>query len=234
MLEIIGSVRDAIIAHARKDAPREACGLLVKVGGVLHYRPCRNVATGTEHFVLPADDYCAAEDAGDIVAVVHSHPNAEPRPSMADRTGCEASGLPWLIIGLPSNRTYWLTPSGYRPPLTRRPYVFGLLDCYSVIRDWFAWERGIALPDFERHEQADLDGGLYEAHFAEAGFAEVSGVPQVGDCFLMQVRSDKINHAAVYVGGGEILHHLYGQLSRQEPAERWQKFITHHLRYRHA
>ena len=30
------------------------------------------------------------------------------------------------------------------------------------------------------------------------------------DVLLMQVKSDVLNHAAVYLGEGKILHHLYG------------------------
>lgn len=36
---------------------------------------------------------------------------------------------------------------------------------------------------------------------------------QYGDFILMQIESNTVNHAAIYIGNGEILHHLYGRLS---------------------
>ena len=36
---------------------------------------------------------------------------------------------------------------------------------------------------------------------------------QTGDIILMQVKADEVNHAAVYLGDGVMLHHLYNRLS---------------------
>ncbi|VDZ64752.1 NlpC/P60 family [Serratia odorifera] len=33
----------------------------------------------------------------------------------------------------------------------------------------------------------------------------------------MQVRADEPNHAAVYLGDGIMIHHMYGQLSQRVP-----------------
>ncbi|MGN5509353.1 NlpC/P60 family protein, partial [Campylobacter coli] len=39
---------------------------------------------------------------------------------------------------------------------------------------------------------------------------------EVGDVILMQILSDRVNHAAVFLGGDLILHHLYGRLSKTD------------------
>lgn len=87
----------AIGVHAQELYPRECCGLVVIVKGRERYLSCRNTAVGTNHFVLPAEDFAAAEDQGDVVAIVHSHSDVPAEPSQSDLVACEASGLPWHI-----------------------------------------------------------------------------------------------------------------------------------------
>jgi proteasome lid subunit RPN8/RPN11 len=235
-------IRAAIERHALADYPREACGLLLAVRGREHYRPCRNLAEGTGQFRLAADDWAAAEDAGEILAVVHSHPDAPVTPSQADRVACEATGVPWYIVGVRADTAtgsapridglHRFTPTGWRAPLVGRAFFHGVLDCYALVRDYFARERGITLPDFERRDDWWLQGDdLYMRHFAEAGFAPLpQGAPlRPSDVILMQVRpSPQANHAAVFLGdsilaeapdlhplAGAMLHHLYGRLSER-------------------
>lgn len=223
----------AIIEHAQSEYPRESCGLVLIAKGRERYYRCTNKATTpSEHFIIGAEDYAFAEDQGEITAVVHSHPDVPARPSEGDRVACEASGVPWYIVsvmpadtapeGHDGGAIVEIEPEGYLAPLVGRPFQHGVLDCYSVIRDWYARERDIALPDFVRPDNWWNDGhsNLYLDHFAEAGFAPVGQYPQleVGDVILMQIRSknDVPNHAAVYLGDGQMLHHLYGRLSSRD------------------
>lgn len=216
----------AIRAHAVADYPRECCGVVIIVKGRERYMPCRNQAdTPNEHFMLSGQDYANASDKGELVAVVHSHPDVPARPSEADRVACEASGLPWLIVAVTAEgagEIHQFEPSGYLAPLVGRPFAHGVLDCYSLIRDWWQRERGVTLPDFKRRENWWNDGhsSLYIDHFREAGFTPLpEGDPmEPGDVILMQIRStnEVPNHAAVYLGDGQILQHLYGRLSSRD------------------
>lgn len=71
------------------------------VNGAEEYFACRNMATGADHFILDPLDYLAADVAGEIVGVVHSHPNAPATPSVADVMACNATCLTWHIVSLP-------------------------------------------------------------------------------------------------------------------------------------
>ncbi len=225
----------AVRAHAQEDYPREACGLIVVVKGRERYVPCRNLAAGSEHFLLPAEDYAAAEDMGEVIAVVHSHPDAPATPSEADRVACEASGLPWHIVSWPADDLRTITPSGYQAPLVGREFAHGVLDCYTLVRDWYQRERGITLPDFPRRDDWWQHGeDLYMRHYAEAGFVAVSQdqPEQAGDVILMQLRSPVPNHAGVYLGDGTMLHHLHGRLSSRDVyGGYWQEITRCVLRY---
>jgi len=109
-----------------------------------------------------------------------------------------------------------------------------VLDCYSLIRDWYAQERGIDLPDFTRFDEWWKRGeNLYLDNFAGAGFHVVEPADMnLGDVLLMQVASPVPNHAAIYLGDGLILHHLQGRLSSRDVyGGYWQKITTHTLRH---
>ncbi|GAA5787307.1 C40 family peptidase [Chitiniphilus shinanonensis] len=243
-LAALASLPEPAAAHLAGVFPREGCGLFVECDGAVVFVPCRNVAPSADHFTLPAQDWAAAEDRGRVVAVLHSHPDAAPTPSMADRVSCEASGLPWLIVSMyrdeagnvRAGEQQWLLPEGYRAPLLGRPFVHGVLDCYSLIRDWYRDERAIELPDYPRRDGWWHEGGnLYRDHFAEAGFVALPADAPLrrGDVLLMQVRATVDNHGAVYLGDGQMLHHLYGQLSRRDTyGGYWLKHTT--LRVRHV
>ena len=144
--------RDDALQHALRDAPREACGLVVVRKGREVYRPCRNLAVQTDQFVLCPDDYEAAEAEGEVTAVVHSHPNVSPLPSQADQVSCEATGLEWHIVNVPTGAWHSFKPTGYTAPLVGRVFSHGVLDCYAIIRDWYKQERSIDLLDFDRHD----------------------------------------------------------------------------------
>lgn len=95
-------IRDELLAHAREEAPNEACGLVAFRDGVAErYLPGDNALGSPYRFELrprdPSDFFL--EDEGYELAVFHSHPQSDPRPS---RTDVENIGLwegrPYLIL----------------------------------------------------------------------------------------------------------------------------------------
>lgn len=94
--------REEAQQHAVQAMPREACGLLVLIAGSERYWAATNLAQDLDAFILDPADYAAAADAGEIVAIVHSHPHAPPTPSEVDRMACDATGMTWHIVSVPS------------------------------------------------------------------------------------------------------------------------------------
>lgn len=233
LAELTDELRQAMLEHAAAEAPRECCGLLLRLTetGALAYLPALNLyagAAGEDRFQLDPQAWPDAEALGEVLAVVHSHPNASANPSMADRAGCERSGLPWLVVGWPSGVIRQLQPEGWQAPYEGRTFHHGVMDCYTLIQDWYRREPdlGFELPEIEREDEwwkprADPAGNvlpaqdLYMQHFGEAGFVRVYGQPQRHDVILMQVKSARANHGAVYLGDGVMLHHLVSRLSER-------------------
>jgi proteasome lid subunit RPN8/RPN11 len=101
---IPAEVRAALVAHSQREAPNEACGLvLLKDGEAERYVAGRNAAASPYRFELELDDpkIWYAEDDGYELAVFHSHVSAPARPS---RTDVENIGLwagkPYLVYSL--------------------------------------------------------------------------------------------------------------------------------------
>lgn len=229
------NIKKQIVEHALKEMPREACGLIIKSGDVISYYPCRNIAPGNDTFIMKPENYAEAENNGHVIAVVHSHPYATPEPSQADRVACEASGLPWHIVSVPDEKWSYLAPCGYEADILGRLWVHGVLDCYSLIRDWYRIERGVLLPDFYRNPEWWYKGeNIYVENFKKAGFVRlIDEEPQPGDVLLMQVLADVPNHGAIYLENDIILHHLYNRLScREVYGGYYRKHTTHVLRFK--
>lgn len=231
----LDAVLPSIMAHAGASTAREVCGLLTVPAGKLRFMPCRNVAESDSEFEIHPEDYITAEAEG-IIAVVHSHLHASPEPSMADRVGCERSGLPWVIVSTLTGAVKVMEPEGYRAPLIGRPFAHGALDCFALARDYYA-EQGIAVIDFERQPEwwEKGDDLLHPAHFAKAGFVVVTdGSLQAHDGIIMQNgRTAVPNHVGVYLGDGILLHHPGARLSCRVPyGGYWEKvtrYVVRHL-----
>ncbi|ATE60174.1 C40 family peptidase [Thauera sinica] len=227
-----------VVAHADREAPRECCGLAVVRKGRLRYVPCRNVAGDSAEFEIPPDDWAAAEDKGEIVAVCHSHVLIPPTPSLADRVMCERTGLPWLIVNHPRGTFRVIVPEGYRAPLVGRSYSHGVLDCYTILQDYYRETLGLGLPDVPHADEWWLCGqDLYRQHFEAAGFVQVGDGThrdiREHDGLLMQVASPVPNHGAVVLGDGQILHHPAHRLSSRDVyGGYWREITTHVLRHR--
>jgi [CysO sulfur-carrier protein]-S-L-cysteine hydrolase len=119
------SVVDALLEHARAEAPNEACGLLAGdagrgTGSAFH--PARNALASPYRFDVDPGDLVRVLDeihgAGlDLVAIFHSHPRSPAVPSALDRR--EASyRVSQLIVSLqgdePEVRAWWLEDDGSR------------------------------------------------------------------------------------------------------------------------
>ena len=100
---IPAAVRDALQAHAREEAPNEACGLIVlRDGEAVRYERGRNRLESPYRFELDIDpELWFLEDDGYELAVFHSHPASPAKPSRTDveRIGLWA-GRPFFILSL--------------------------------------------------------------------------------------------------------------------------------------
>lgn len=209
---------DEIISFCKEKAPHEACGVVSIVKGRYRWIPCTNVHhIPTEHFSISPIEYANAEDGGEVVAVVHSHPSSSASPSQADIESWKSDNVDWLIIGLENEtpQTHWLRAAQEKKPLYGRKYVWGVNDCFSFLRDFYDQELDIKLNDFYRPEKFWEQGlELFLDNYLNEGFTTVEMKDLAyGDAVLMAIGTNISCHVAVYVGDNKIAHHLNGRLS---------------------
>ena len=217
--------KDAALKHAKEQDPKESVGVLIVIKGKEQYYPCNNLSTYSQQcFILDPEDYVKADALGEITAIVHSHPVTPPSPSQADKVSCEQSGLKWHIVNPKTETWGYCEPTGYKPPLIGRQWVWGVTDCWSLVRDYYKEQHNIQLLDYERPTtpQDFLDNPLFEQYAERTGFVELNKDEklQKGDVLLMSILHPTLNHVAIFLGD-EILHHLADRLSTREPYNEW-------------
>lgn len=237
-----------LIEHIREIAtaayPNEACGVVVSVEGVPIAVECRNIhEKPRDFFAIDPLDYSRAGDRGEIVAIWHSHPSGLCEATDVDRVSCETWELPWLIVPLRRDQNgemvfgnpVYIEPCGFEMPYLQRPYVYGVFDCYTLIRDFYKREFGVALPNkFVEYGWWKRGENHFVEDFPSAGFVQlIDQEPKRGDLFLMQCEPGNPGHFAVYLGDDTIMHHCEKRLSRRDVygGSYWQRHTTHHLRH---
>lgn len=104
-LEIFSTAAEQIRDHARREHPREACGLLLgrdrRIEAIVE---AANVAARREHefeidpAVLLRCHREAREGGPAVLGWYHSHPNGLAKPSAMDAERADENGKVWLIV----------------------------------------------------------------------------------------------------------------------------------------
>ena len=228
--------KESALNHAKEQDPKESCGLLLNIKGKERYHPCRNLSTNNQYFILDPEDYVKGDKRGEIIAIVHSHPFTPPVPSQADKVSCEHSGLSWHIVNPKTEEWGYYEPVGYKAPLLGRQWVWGITDCWSLVKDWYKETKNIELRDWERPttlEDFNKDP-MFERCAWRTGFRKLRPDEQLinGDLLFMSIFGKGLNHVAVFLNG-EVLHHLTDRLSCREPYSAWLQKCTG-AKYRYA
>ncbi len=116
-------VVEQILAHARADAPRECCGLVIGTTDRLEAAlPARNLSGSPARFRIdPHDHFAALRTARgrglSVVAAYHSHPASPAVPSRRDLAEAEDPSLLHLIASVCDHevRAYRLEAGNFEP-----------------------------------------------------------------------------------------------------------------------
>ena len=246
-MRLTNKLKTAILEHAKESYPLESCGVVVDN----NYIPCRNISTVVDQFSIEPRDLVAAEAIGIIQAYVHSHPDGTTEASEPDLIGISNHKKTWLIASYPEGEVARYEPVEYEAPLLGREYYHGILDCYTLIKDYYHRELNITLNDYERIDrwwESKDHASLYLDNFKKEGFVEVQDELKENDVILFTLgRTFHINHAGVFLGNRTLtsedtskvignslfIHHPYNKNSiREIYGNHWNDRTTHILRHK--
>ena len=105
------SIRDAIVAHARAEAPNEACGIVIgdgpagDGGRALRWVPLRNPLASPYRYAIDPEDLLRltieTDDADEVFwAIVHSHTASPARPSPTDLREAHYPDALYVLVSL--------------------------------------------------------------------------------------------------------------------------------------
>ncbi len=227
--------------YATEEYPNEACAFiinneLVKVANISN--------NPTEEFELTLQDsllYIKAQ------GFIHSHPNGPYHPSATDMQAQMNCKIPFGIMTCTidsASTAIWIHDDNLNIPLQERPFVHGIFDCYEIPRAYMWQSKKIKLPQIPRDNEwwnakKLKEGGiipaqnLYLENFEKAGYKVLGKDDELkeGDGILMNIQTNVVSHAGIYLGNGLILHHLRDRISKIDHAASWKKYFHTVVRY---
>lgn len=224
-------VEKAAQEHAIVEWPRESVGYVIN-----------NVYVGQENIANdPIREFYVTEDmwSDDVQAVIHSHTVSFDRlPSNMDMQSQLSAAVPFGILATNGDMTtpiLWFGDHVLDEPLIGREFIPNVTDCYELVRAWMWQERKIKLKSFPRDARWwECGEDLLAQNFEVAGWQRVAIEDAcVGDGLLIAIpATGVVNHCAVLLDDGSMLHHRAGQLSRREPwSDAWRRLTKMVVRY---
>lgn len=152
-----------------------------------------------------------------LVAVLLKKDNTEVNKlTLEERSEMNHSKVIFVTIGSTKNFSEVFLPNRYfeNREYEGRPFLHGLFDCYTLVRDYYKRNFQIFLPTNIQRDWEWWNKGqnLYLENAKDCSFIESNDI-QKHDVLIMNINSPVPNHAAIYLGEGKILHHMSGRFS---------------------
>jgi hypothetical protein len=152
------------------------------------------------------------------------------------RTEMNDNNLAYTIISKDKDHSKSYLPDRYFEKVNyeNRIYIYGMLDCYTLIRDYFREKYNVWVPaNIDRqfgwwHNGRNLYVDMYEPY----GFHETFEKIKIDDVLIFKFDKGMPSHSAIYIGNGMMMHHMLGRFSCIEPFDGIYKLsIAGVLRY---
>ena len=151
-----------------------------------------------------------------VAIVLKKTDDSVSKLELEERTELNDSKILFVTVGSSKNISEVFIPNEYfeNAKYEGRPFLHGLFDCYTLIRDYYKREFNIFLPtNMQRNWNWWSQGeNLYVDNAKYHRFEEVTDIKK-HDVLVMKIGSPVPNHGAIYLGNNKILHHAAGRFS---------------------
>ena len=102
---------DEMYEAAKKSAPGEMCGLVIRQNDTEKWILCQNISEDKNDFEIDSKVFVQYQLTSKILYVVHSHYNQKNlKASIYDVNNCNAVNIPYLIVGYPQKEYIIIEP----------------------------------------------------------------------------------------------------------------------------
>lgn len=212
--------QDKIANLAEKEFPKECCGIIVSINGHNTVIPCINRS------LTPEDSFAISENdikdypLDSIIAFYHSHKENDEF-SIADIAFSEKLNKKSIIYICRTKQFKQYEPHGAKIPYIGRQFFPGVLDCYTLLQDFYRQELNIKLNNIEHinrdmynswRDSKMIDEQLKNSSLVSSmlnnGFNETRTLRKYDVVLLRLIDIPYPIHTAIYLGDNKILHHL--------------------------
>ena len=222
-------VKQDAMLHFINCFPEEGCGVFTKDD---RFVPFQNTAIGNLNSFAITDRYFNQLFINDNIAcIVHSH-NEYPHASKADLEYQAEIDIPFGIMnfrnGSPDMFVFFGDGIDTEPLIGRR-FFFGVWDCRALVTDYIDQEFGkrLIVPPYEK-DFWEKDEPVFESVVGASDFPVSfcdTGILEPYDLVFYKVYSKVINHVAIVMPTGHLLHHFNNKLSQRLPRTYYKQFV---------
>lgn len=155
------------------------------------------------------------------VAIIEVNPSSDLTVPDAVRQEMNEHNLLYTVVGQDKDHSKSYVPDRYfeKVGYENRVYIYGMLDCYTLIREYFRDKHDVWIPaNIDRMFGWWMTGkNLYVDMYKPYGFVQVLDKIKIDDVLLFQFENGMPSHSAIYTGNGMMLHHMIGRFSCIEP-----------------
>lgn len=223
MINLDQNLKTTIREEALKYTPNEAGGLIVEDSNkkIIIINCSNSSPEPSIHFLISDEDLEAAKQKGKIIGYWHSHDDYDEL-SQADIVIAEKLGIDSIVYCVKTGNFHNYTPVGFEFPYVGRKRFFGVLDCLTLVMDYYKRELNIEIPYISHpifkekklswiNTIAPDDFLLIGKEFLQKnGFNEISPKSiKKHDLIVLQVQDFRFpTHFGIYLGNNRFLHQL--------------------------